>query len=317
MSFRNSETGESLDLLLDTLCNTFAALVFIAILLVIINRDATAPKNQSMAAVDEARIELLQRQIANLSSEVARLSSRLDATGRDSSTDRGNADLESVKEEIQRLEARARALEAALASGQKRMNEGAKNDVQELRVLADQIAAELARIETANNASQREIERLGGELDTVNKQLSESKAPLRETYRLPKEQDNGGKTGSFVFVRGGKVYPVYFFNSSGSTRNQETIRWREDGDNSIPELIPGLGWSHSPTSGTPLARFLESVPSQRYYLSFLVWPDSFAEFRAVKQECTRRGIELGFEVKVGPLPIFVPPGRGTGPAPRL
>jgi hypothetical protein len=184
-----------------------------------------------------------------------------------------------------------------------------------LRAQADRLQKELDRLRTANSASKAEIERLGREQEAMERQLADAKLPAKEAFRLPKEKGDGGQDGIFVFVRGGKMYPLYVFRSQVRERNQQTIRWREEDERSVPELITALGWGPGAAPGSPLDRFLNQVPTKQAYLSFMVWPDSFSEFREIKEECSRRGIELGFEIYTGPLPSLVTNGRG--PAPRL
>ena len=313
MSRRDIDTGESLDLLLDTLCNTFAALIFIAILLVVVNSDQVTEGTQQKQALDEAKVELLQRQIANLDADIARLTKMPGATAK--AVSKPSADTVGLQAQVGDLERRKREAEAILAIKATDISSISMLDIEETKRLADQKAKQLQADISALSAAKAEAARLQLQLKELGAAVDATKIPKKEEFRLPKERGDGGKQGIFTFVSGGRIYPIYFFRGGGLSENTDTISWASKGSGQQPTLLAARGWSANGANAADWTRFIRDLPKDRYYLSFLVWPDSFNEFKKAKQMASEAGLDVGFELMTGGLPSFG--SGGSGPAPRL
>ena len=74
MSRAKKELPESLELLLDTMCNTFGGIMFIALALIIISQLVTKQlKEMTPEEIDRKRIEQLNASIKELEAEVKKL----------------------------------------------------------------------------------------------------------------------------------------------------------------------------------------------------------------------------------------------------
>lgn len=290
MKRRALAPADSLDLLLDTMCNTFGGIILIALLVALLARQTPqqSPVNPSLA--------LFEQRIALAESELATLRSHLTQQ----SDEPVSISAEAVRLAEKQLAA-ARADAIALASKTTRQAESAAATG---GAAWSQLAEELRSLERRET----ELRNLIAGIEAETARLREREAALaaqlqserdHQTVKLrfPKERPRTHSSLA-VICKYNRLYPL--FTSPGEL-DRTSITWRSvggDSEESNPKPTSGL---QMPLDMTNWRRLLEAFRAEGVYVAFYVYPDSYDVFRAAKEAATESKYEFGIEV--------VPAGR--------
>jgi hypothetical protein len=289
MTARRSEDSSagSLDLLLDTICNTFGGILFLAILVVILLQ--TTQTEREGTAVESAPN---QEQLTVLQLELTSALTELDAlrVANDIQTQQANAlrtgDERQEREELARLTAERNAL--------------ASQRLETLQQMADR--------QTEINTIQTALASLDFELVAASQGVSKLESGLKSELKsrsrnatLPQAKATSKQETALV-VRYGRVYFVYRPNRFGTDRElnaRDMIVVGEDGEFArvIPKPYAGIKIEDTDEFSGKLREALQSYNSEHYYLALGVWEDSFREFAHLKAAL----VELGFQYRLIPI----------------
>ena len=313
MSRRDSSPPDSSNLLLDTLCNTFGSLIFIAMMLVAMNTQVVYEEADSS---QKARDELTERQISRADTRLSELSAHIGTPQQGGLTQ----DSEALSR-IRLLEDTLHNLQAKEAKNQDKIDHSATAlinlgnlDYSKQGEKIKQEQTELSLAESQKNAAIENLARLEGRIIELNQALKDAKKPKVTQSRLPKENANTGKQHLYVFVRFGKIYPMYLFQNGIRQINKSTINWVERGESTSPRMQSSSGWKIEPSVSHEWDDYLRSLPKAKYYIAFLTWPDSFTTFNMAKSSASALGWDVGWE----PFDNEIVFGSdGSGPPPPL
>jgi len=279
MSRKSAPSSDSLDLLLDTICNTFGGILFIAMLVVIltsqISRDAaaSAPSAESSRALRRLRGELTESE--------SRLTKLRKAVRQKEDLERRFADPESLGllESLRSLDDNSDAL--------------LKERTQKLTDVAE---------------SQADLEGTARELQRLAQRLAEAKERLQlEKQRLENEASLRSRTSEVPQQRATQKDMMVFFLKAGrfssfANRNEDGQIVHNEAESRIVEeapgkkyieLVPGAGLAVA-VDGSNVAEIaarLADFDKSKHFLSVFVFKDSFASFETVKTEMIRSGFE--------------------------
>jgi hypothetical protein len=289
MSFRRQPPQDSLDLLLDTMCNAFGGIILMAVMIALLARQVPRPSRGQQT--DDA--ELLQRRITRASAEVERLRASLDDLNTRASSP-ALAERMTLAREQARLQAQLENAQAAARRGPGAASP-AVDPAARLAQLRSQMEEAILQANSASNAlaaSKEDSARLQQRVADLERQLSQAKADSEQTLRLPREHQSS-LIAFHVAVRYGLVYPLYDANLN---RNTESVKWTPFKEDTFVEPRPGAGLdpARHPAAFTSL---LSSLPKNRYYLSFYVYEDSWAAFNLAKQMALKSGLQYGWRPK--------------------
>jgi hypothetical protein len=275
---RRQQHPDSLELLLDTMCNTFGGIIMIALLIALLSRDTTS---------DAAAAQSSQTQIAQITRQIS----------------------EAEKLQKALLQQNGTNAEPMFALLQER--DRLKKQIEEDRATIASNTTTLASINTTNNPVEAE------KLSTIIKAQTERSRALaaqiqRETeshqraMRLPRERVTGKKAYYFV-VRFGRIYPVFLMRDGQRERNTDMLDWQvtDEGESATPK--PGAGLDLN-----SFARSLNEIPAQMYSIQFAVYNDSFPAFIAARQIPLARNFDTGWEFLTTDRPIVFS-ARGEAP----
>lgn len=289
MSLRRQKPKDSLDLLLDTMCNTFGGIILIAILVALLsgNRIQMTPRAVS-ADVVQMR--------ADASEELERLKTVNSALER-----------RIVVEGLQRKVELLREMEELRSqAGSMREKLGVQDaDLKQLETMApkEQVAGLDVRLESLREQLQ-EVLTIGDGLHrqwvAKRKTMTLLQDQLRSTVegsvlrlRYPREHETS-KLRLYVLVKFGRLYPL---ERSSGDRNELTIDWSEIGDSSI--AAPRKGRGLDPVRDVDQTRaFFSGIDVRTRYVAFIVFQDSFAEFRLAQRYCAARDLEYGWMARL-------------------
>ena len=281
-------SSESLELLLDTVTNTFGGILFLAILVAIIlqststspqSEEATESEVEPLSEVDlaetEVRITALTDRIAALQSQLKKVPPRKE-TQADEETGQLVEELQAVEEEITQAVVDKAHAEMSVASLQQEtaeihnesMNmEERKKDVEENnQLVSEELAAE------KDKASQ-----LAMAVSEAQESL-DSKA-LEQTVTLPVLKRTEKSPFTF-YVRYGKLF--FPFNEPGATLN--TNHFFAVGQPPVAFCRPERGIPLLQSSvDKVIKRELSGFSTSSYFIQILVFEDSFDQFQMIKK----------------------------------
>ena len=289
---KSSSPNDSFDLFLDTITNTFGGILLIALLLVLLIKET--PENPTETTQTETRSSLEQK-IERLQAEKLNLE-QAEQIRRDIAENLKSGDTEEIASLMAELE---RQNQESQQQTDESKNIAALNDkIRDTRTRA-------AKLEQEITEQQEKLKKLSAKL---------AEAAKRQTRSMPtpKEQPTN-KNPTTVLVKNGRLYIVdknrghgtltvdpYFFTPTSS--NPDMIL---DVDTKY-KIIQSNGIRMSdPNLLAHIKKF-----SQRCYIQFAVYPDSYDEFSKVRSACVEAGFKINIAPWKGPV-TFGGSGRST------
>jgi len=279
MSNRKRGGESSLELLLDTICNTFGGILFVAILIVVMLRMTSKTQaNGDTAQVSEANQLELEHQQADLQGVIETLRLAGAALGESVVlTDSSTADL----------------------TAQFRNKHKARQDLLQSRLKTlDSIAERQARI----NQTAREIDELEKREQATTKTRQDLEATLKaEVASRSQKTDYSrthqtGKEEIQTILRYGRLYILHRRATSGSRLGLNTDEFvvLEDSSGAMrttPMPHAGTVIADTPHAAEQLSARLTTFDPAQHYIAAIVWPDSFEKFRFFKKVLIHSGFE--------------------------
>ena len=278
MRRRLRPTKDSLDLLLDTMCNAFGGIVLIALLVAILIEKPGDESSKASASGKESLEKLRKvRELQELEEDLNELQTRWEE----------NRELIELVEERDRLARILSNQQKTAALSVVQLNERRRKAAEErTKMLEDlsRLQREVASLESRILDKREAVESLEDEMEElVTSRMSET--------RPPELRDAGGQQVNLI-LRHGEIFPVSFieFYESGEIRsissNETSLLWR--GADARP--IRGKGWD---VEGD-LDRFRGFIngirqhnklyaarPSQRMHIAMFVYGDSFSHINTL------------------------------------
>lgn len=287
MRRRGANTVDSLELLMDTLCNTCGGIIFITLLVVLLARGVNREVRSQLVSPEES--EVLSRQIAVAKADIDAAARVMSGTG---SVEAPQA-IQALQNQIVSERASLRDVEASIEAA---ASVSASNSPEYAAAIKDndtlrkeQLALEnrKAALEAQQTAMQSRAARLGDEIQKIE-------ATKVAQLRLPRERKSTKKPWG-VILRYGEGYPVYTPTAEPNTAG---VRWSEHGKGMRAEPIKGSGIA--PGSGEKeWSRTLGELDRSKYYIVFYVYRDSLDAFSAFKESAAKHDFEYGWEPILG------------------
>lgn len=291
--------GDSLELLLDTLCNVFGGVVLIACLLAIIPRASLPPP---LLPVEMATSEMTERRIATAKSEILQLDAKIKelSQGMDPAKSELLARRESLRRTLAGVKSQRQEKDDEKMTEAEARATVAKVDPNDLQKKLEQVQTEVVRYENLAKSEDQKIQFLGDRL----KQLNEESAVLSKTkvqaVRFPRERVRNASPFP-VIVQHGQIYPLVIGSSlspNDALAKQETS---EEGAIRV-EPIKGKGMT-LPGSSATLSATLKAAAAEKTYITIYLYPDSFGAFQDLKNAIIDAKISYGLEFMESGSPL--------------
>ncbi len=292
---REEEEGGSLDMLLDTLCNTFGGIILIALLLALSVNKKSVELHDKLVKTDDNKSELI-REREQLKNSLLDLQDEQTLVLEDleDEADRMREEIADTKDNLDDLNSDASAAET-LAKREKEKLENLKE--LELKEEEERLSLEeeVARLETI-----LEHQELSQEL---------KKKPYRKVS-LPQQKDTRKKPLP-VIVAHGKMYPMVRFGIGKVAKNEDGLTWNQTADERFRiEVDPNKGVD--PMNEQILEGFLSTVRNaprsvrQSFFLNLFVFSDSesFGVFNKIRDEAVLRDLDYNW-VPISELPLML------------
>lgn len=303
MSRRCHSTGDSsLELLLDTICNTFGGVLFLAMLVSLLLAqtrrrsaadDASADPRPALTPAELARLDTLAHQLSDDVARLERAVSRARETVADfsvSGIEAAEGRLEQTEQERDSLQAeRVRILTdlAAAQAAAARAKAATTANSRDAQQAESQMAAARARLDAALD-SRQELVRSAVELRDAESQ----RATVQTTGRAPRERETS-KQEFGVMLRYGRLYLMKVLRGGDLVVNDEEFFVEVGADHNVarPKPHAGLDLRKGDVLEQSLAGHLATFPAASWYPCLVVHPDSFDDFVVLKTHLVARGYE--------------------------
>lgn len=262
----------SLEMLLDTMCNTFGCIIFIAILLAVLVRqvgDAAVRATQAAAPSPESsrrqalQVEELRAALEALEETAASLETlhQIDTVR-----------LPDLSEPVREAQTRAGHAQAAAEETRRQLGE-ARARVQALR-------DEARRLEAATRQ--------------LREQAAQTAPAAVREFRVPQLHPAHPESVCNCVLRGGRFYAVRV-PGQGFAEDDVEVSRTVDGSYAV-SLRPGAGQPIGATPEAAAGRLREALALDPLgtLIEFIVYPDSFGEFIRVKQWFVERGFSYNW-----------------------
>ena len=288
MKRRTNVDVSSLDMLLDTVCNTFGGICFIALLVSIIS--ANLPMGEGEKS--DAQIKVIEQDM------------RLENLTRERDTL-----LAALKIQESTLTHKATTPAASVISEKLSNLVNDKDEAAALETSLQRKLAELlsdnARLAAETQQAGRELERLKALNEELKSKEDKAKKSTEQVVRLPMEHSTSRKP-FHIFIVKNRIYPL-FDTTYGNRENTEHCTFTELGSGeTVVRTRPGAGIP-IPADPRNMPYFAEMVQrlSDDRFLNVYVDADSFAAFCKIRNLMITSGIPYNWEKFEDPM-LFVP-----------
>ena len=283
-------SSDALELLLDTVCSMFGAILLIAILVALMAQTAKVE-----TPADQASSDMVRRRIAVAEADLASTQRLIAATP--VAMDNSAAALASDRKQMEDRLAAAKAEREKMGT---QIQEQVERETIDFSTEWKKLVASLRAIqqrqeETANaiKTQDQNTSRLNGRVADISKLIQKEKDARIVTLRFPKERARLKRSLS-VICKFGKIYPIL---ETDGRKNTTTIAWKTKGaDSELSLPIEELGWTAT-ANKEAIFQFLRTASKDRSYLAFYVYPDSFDAFRFMRDQAVAEQWEFGVELE--------------------
>ena len=287
MTRRHKDDGGSLELLLDTICNTFGGIVFIAILVVILLQIShPESEQQPTERADPVVLEERRNELSVLKAKTAR--ARSAAASQRKILEKFAPDR--VREQLRNHQHLVETAEKLTDQRDDVLTDNSR-EAQAIESLRNDIANTQTQLQDARHR-----------VDDLESQIEKEREQRTERARMPIVQSAGVRREIGLILRYGRMYVWHQYDQFGSRQGLNTDEFAVVGERDgqlITSPIPTAGVA---LDGTPKSRQLIKQRLQRFrpdqsYISAVVRPDSFREFRHL------RDVLIGLKFKYRLIPM--------------
>ena len=299
MSRRRSHKQDSLELLLDTICNTFGGVLFIAILVVmLLQQTGGAPAIPSPAPASPVELHSLATQMEAAVADLERLRQNRDSQQAVAQN--------FAPEAIRELLARRREVTAT--------QEAFQAQVDGLRIENATLAGQVESLSEENAAVGQSLGEALARRTQAQAELERERQARVEEVRMPVVRSSP-KQEIGLILRYGRLYVWHKYGAGNERLGLNTddfvvVSEETDGLVTRPKPTAGVVLDGTAASQEAIRAVLRRFDKRTCHLAVIVRPDTYAAFRHLRD----RAIELGFEYRLMPVetdtPIADRGGRG-------
>jgi hypothetical protein len=285
MKRRALAPSDSLELLLDTMCNTFGGIVLIALLVALLSGNGgPSPNAAPSRALFDQRIALAEADLDALRKQAASPSED------DTATTAGELAAASAGLLAARADAAATSADTISRTEAIAANGGAawRQIAEELRALTRR-EAELQNLIAATRS---ETARLRDREAALKAQAQRERDEQTVKLRFPKERTRT-RNSLAVICQHGRLYPIL---TAAGAQDRANISWRTVGADSEETTTLADRGIRLPADNRAWLDLLRTLRTENVYVAFYVYPDSYEAFRAARESAVEAHFEFGLKV---------------------
>lgn len=275
---RSEPDATSFDLFLDTICNTFGGVVFLAILLALMIQTRAVVKSDDTTAdqrptPDEIRDSIHQLDL--LASQHATLAATLENTPLQAKS-ADDSRLIELSEQVSQAEAELAKLNQANAASSKTLGEVTSSNAQ--------LDEENKKIPVAVAAAQQQVK------EGENQYVSAAQEK-QESLRLPKTRESNAASYLILF-QSDRIYlarrPAFIGNSFNAD-HVTTNRLTGGGVEVIP--VASAGWDIDSSGGNAeIMSLISDAARGRNIITVAIWPNCFDKFDVLREAMINQNV---------------------------
>lgn len=286
----HSQNSDSLDLLLDTICNVFGGIVLISCLLALLVKDRTG-QTAVIPLKNQGEHALLERRMNAALEERQRLRALLEETsalGMDKER-RLASERDELRKTLERLRHDMTMANNALTA--KTPSIPSTKELSALRSEIEKHEQKLLSTNLLNTSAKSKEEDLRHRLKSLREQLAHQEDLHIEKLRFPREKKIT-KSNTSIILKFDEIFPL----SDEKFGDFPGIRKIPHADQSFtahPKKSEGL------TANRDILRLksiLANIRDRNLYVAIYVYEDSFGSFRELKSILHESGLEYGISV---------------------
>lgn len=293
MRRRQTQT-DSFDLFLDTICNTFGGIIFLAILVAILIQTRSVlhqPEQKDQTTHTRQEVRELQTRLTAAESSVQRLTVALESMPEV----KPNDDFREYAEAKNELAETDRNIQQMMA---------------ESKTKSKELEAIIAANETLEEDNQKVPERLKSLTELVKNEaaaVSDIINTRQTTLKLPREKESSSRS-TLALLKGDLLYIAGEFDGSRDEFDGPHVETKKTvgGFRVLPETGQGVGTDNSQT-----ASFLSRTVRQGQIVTLAVWPDSFGLFTELKPKLIKSGLRYQIWIQSPNEDLVVSIGSST------
>jgi hypothetical protein len=293
---RLKQSQDSLDLLLDAICNAFGGILLIALLISVITQQT---KKEEADHASDVQNQILEREIVRYSAEIAAANAYL----------RGHAGSASAEGEGPKPDERVAEARSAIADAIQKVETSVSrtSDGEKIARETRQSTAELAAAEVRKKALEDQKAALEGRWADLQTAIAERS----QTLRLPKEQQSRNRALWFILAHN-EVFPTTVLARGGVRDNREAFKGEWGASEDVLQPVPGKGLPAAEVASA-LGTLLRKMSSEGFYAAILLKEDSVPAFIALKDALVANGVSFGWEYHAGGIYAFTLEGGSRPP----
>ena len=272
--YRDDNTSDSFDLFLDTICNTFGGIVFLAILLAIMIQTRAivkAPEQQNESPLTADEIRELMVELDEVTAQHAALVQTTESLP--------PLEKKSADQEFYDLLDKEERTEQGLAASMAAKSQAAK-------ILGEQMAnnAELAA-ENAEVPKTKEI--VKSEVEEAIKKYETLVSNRQTTLRLPRTRYSSADT-QLVLIQDDHVFAAQRTRMRSTDLNSRQVSSKSSGDGGF--IVAPKDGRGDKIMGEGADSLITTARASGITLTIAVWPDSFDKFGEFKEAMVRKQV---------------------------
>lgn len=274
MPRKKNEQSDSLEMLLDTMCNAFGGLILIAIMIALLAKPPTPKGGDPKAEIIKIKIKVNEPHLSDLTEE-------LDVLAKMAQT---------IDPAVTNLVVQKNDLTVKVATAKNTMGNLATTP-EEKKELEQKVSAQ----QTENDQKNKDFVEAQQQMVKVQASLNQASKGEPVTVRAPKARGTK-KIPAFVIIKEGKIWVAERFVNGRKELNTNNFRREKEGLKTFFTPVPGKGINVLANGkvSSVLSNYLNSVPRDKYYLDVIVQKDSFAQFRVFKETFLKRDISYNW-----------------------
>lgn len=304
MARARKQQADSLELLLDTICNTFGGVVFIAILVVILLQAA----GDQHPTEEKVETEVSAEELADLTHRLTAVTTALDS-------------LRAAQESQDALMARLAPEESQSLV---RSRNESREDRHELEVAREQLIATIAERQTTIQVVKSELSAINTEQQAAKSRLSELQEQInrerdarREDIRLPVVHSNARLRRLGVILRYGRLYVWHRYDKRGNRLGLNTdefviLEENESGYITTPKPNAGIPLMENAETRRRILQRLSHFPSGQTAVEVVVRPDSYTHFQHFRDILREKGYDYRLMPMDNDVPVIDRGGSSVG-----
>ena len=284
---RTVEPGESLQLLVDPMCNLFAGLVLLSVFLALFaGRQQGESARPSSEGSRFSGQELLQKRSAETREAIAEIQEANETLASRLGEGATLPSLDAVEKAVAEADEASRG-QALITT---------KTLQQALEAELEKLQQERVSLSNETEGLKKETTRLTERLGKLSRSGEGATAGGREVIlRIPRARPTE-KVPVYILLSGGKGFPAQL--PSGAEDNSHVERQRSPAEDVIYPK-PGRGLSR----GKEMENYLRQIPADRCYPVLVVYPDSFSQYEEIRKILEGYKLGFGWEPRENGVPL--------------